>query len=71
MNLATSGLTKAAYSISDFCELVSLGRSKVFEELKTGRLGKVKVGRRTLIPAAEVMAWLERMGAAPVERATN
>lgn len=61
MNLSTSGLLKAAYSIAEFCELVSLGRSSVFEEMKSGRLRKVKVGRRTLIPASEATAWLERL----------
>lgn len=56
---------KLAYSIEAFCELVGLGRSKVFEELKSGRLGKVKVGRRTLIPASEAMAWLNRLTSGP------
>lgn len=58
---------KAAYSIAEFCQLVSLGRSSVFEEIKTKRLGIVKVGRRTLIPATEVTAWLGRLsgGSAP------
>lgn len=65
MNLSASGLAKAAYSIAEFCQLVSLGRSKVYEELKSGRLGKVKVGRRTLIPASEAMAWLNRLTSGP------
>jgi excisionase family DNA binding protein len=52
---------KAAYSIAEFCELVSLGRSRVFEEIRDKRLRIVKVGRRTLIPALEVTAWLERL----------
>jgi excisionase family DNA binding protein len=59
---------KAAYSIAEFCELVSLGRSRVFEEIRDKRLRIVKVGRRTLIPALEVTAWLERLAAqSPVQ----
>lgn len=50
---------KAAYSIAEFCELVSLGRSRVFEEIRDKRLQIVKVGRRTLIPAQAVTAWLD------------
>lgn len=61
---------KVAYSIAEFCELVSLGRSRVFEEIRDKRLQIVKVGRRTLIPAQAVTAWLERLtsgtGEAPV-----
>ncbi|WP_243304664.1 excisionase family DNA-binding protein [Geothrix oryzisoli] len=57
---------KAAYSIAEFCGLVSLGRSRVFEEIREKRLRIVKVGRRTLIPATEVSAWLERLAGEPV-----
>lgn len=64
-------LTKLAYSIAEFCQLVGLGRTGAFKEIRLQRLKAIKVGRRTLIPAAEVMAWLERMGATPAERATN
>lgn len=64
-------LTKIAYSIAEFCELVSLGRTGTFKEIRLQRLKAIKVGRRTLIPAAEVKAWLERMGATPAEQATN
>lgn len=53
--------SKLAYSISDFCALVGLGRTGAFREIRTGRLRAVKVGRRTLIPAVEVKAWLDRL----------
>lgn len=53
--------SKLAYSISEFCTLVGLGRTGAFREIRTGRLRAVKVGRRTLIPAAEVRAWLDRL----------
>jgi len=61
--IASNPKHKAAYSIAEFCELVSLGRSRVFEEIRDKRLRIVKVGRRTLIPALEVTAWLERLAA--------
>lgn len=61
-------LSKVAYSIEEFCQIVSLGRTGVFREIREKRLRVVKVGRRTLIPAFEVEDWLERMAkpAAPV-----
>ena len=61
MQASTPFLTKAAYSIEEFCELVSLGRSKAFGEIRSGRLRVVKAGRRSLITAQEVTAWLERL----------
>jgi len=39
----------------------------VFEEIRDKRLRIVKVGRRTLIPAVEVTAWLERLASGPGE----
>lgn len=61
MHQPISSEPKAAYSVAEFCQLVSLGRSRVFEEIREKRLHIVKVGRRTLIPAVEVGAWLDRL----------
>lgn len=57
-------LPKMAYSIAEFCALVGLGRTGAFKEIKERRLRAVKAGRRTLIPAEEVQAWLERLNPA-------
>lgn len=65
MHITSIPPAKVAYSIAEFCELVSLGRSRVFEEIREKRLHIVKVGRRTLIPALEVTAWLERLAGEP------
>ena len=67
MHSSEASAGKAAYSIAEFCGLVSLGRSRVFEEIREKRLHIVKVGRRTLIPATEVSAWLERLAGTPVQ----
>ena len=54
---------KPVLSLHEFCEATSLGRTRVFEEIKSGRLRPVRCGRRTLIPAEEFRAWLERLKA--------
>ena len=50
---------RALLSIPEFCNIASVGRSTVYEEMSGGRLKSVKVGRRRLIPAIEVKRWLE------------
>jgi excisionase family DNA binding protein len=52
----TSG--KLAYAIAELPELVSLGRSHIYEEIRAGKLRTVKVGRRTLVLAEDLRAWL-------------
>jgi excisionase family DNA binding protein len=49
---------KIAYSIPEFCSACAVGRTFVYEEIKAGRLGAIKAGRRTLIDAAEARRWL-------------
>jgi len=54
-------LDKKAYSISELSNVVSLGRTKLYEEIKEGRLKTRKVGRRTLITAQDADAWLNSL----------
>jgi excisionase family DNA binding protein len=49
---------KPALSIREFSEATSLGRTRVFEEIKLGHLHAIKVGRRTLITGEELYRWL-------------
>lgn len=55
---------KSAYSVSEFCLLYGVGRSTVYEELNSGRLRAVKVGRRTLILFAAAEAWAKSLSPA-------
>jgi len=51
------------YRVSDVMKLLSLSRSVLYEELRSGRLRSVHRGRTRLIPAAaiaEYVALLER-----------
>ncbi len=52
---------KLALSIPEFCHAVGIGRSRVYEEIKAGRLRILKCGRRTLIANEAVTEWLARL----------
>lgn len=48
-----------AYSIADASRVSSIGRTRIYELIKEGRLEARKLGRRTLIPAASLRRLLE------------
>ena len=47
-----------AMSIAEFCERYGPGRTKTYEELKSGRLRGRKVGKRTIITEDDAENWL-------------
>jgi hypothetical protein len=60
MNEGQAEATKAkgAFTVNDFCERYSVGRTLAYEEIKAGRLRTRKAGRRTLILAQDAEAWI-------------
>ena len=48
-------------SIADTVALTGCSRSLIYQLIATGRLKAVKVGRRTLIPHAELQRWVESL----------
>lgn len=54
-----------SYSIQEAATLTGLGRTRLYEELNSGRLKGVKAGRRTLIPHACLQEWLASLKAYP------
>jgi excisionase family DNA binding protein len=50
---------KLAYSIAEAASAISLGRSRIYELLKEGKLESRKIGKRTVIPAASLHRLLE------------
>lgn len=55
--------TKALYRVSEAMRLLSMSRTVIYEQLRTGRLRSVRQGRARLIPASaidEYVALLER-----------
>lgn len=49
-----------AVRVDDACRLTGLGRTTIYELLKSGRLRSVKVGRARLIDWASLRTLLER-----------
>jgi hypothetical protein len=52
-----------AMSIARFSEDYGIGRTKVYEELNSGRLRGRKIGTRTLICEDDAEAWLQCLAA--------
>lgn len=53
--------TPLAYTIKDAVKLTGMSRTRLYEELKSGRLVAKKAGRATLIPHESLEAWLKNL----------
>ena len=52
---------KVAYSVNDAARLLSIGRTSLYAQIKTGNLRATKVGRKTLFLAKDIDAFLDRL----------
>ena len=55
-----------AMDIPQFCARFRVSRSKLYDEISTGRLRAVKIGRRTVILASDAAEWLAALPAAKI-----
>lgn len=53
-------MEKLAYSIKEAGYTLSLGTTKIYELINDGQLEVVKLGRKTLITSASIIALIER-----------
>jgi hypothetical protein len=53
-----------AYRMSDFSRRIGIGKTKLFDMIKTGELRSVLIGNRRLIPASEAARLLGETGGA-------
>ncbi|HKR51082.1 MAG TPA: helix-turn-helix domain-containing protein [Pseudonocardiaceae bacterium] len=52
---------KLAYSIDEACSMLSIGRSVMFDLLRRNEIISVKIGRRRVIPATALDAYLAKL----------
>lgn len=52
-------------TMSEACEALRIGRTKLYEEMSAGRINSVKAGRLRLIPVQELQAWPQRLKPTP------
>jgi hypothetical protein len=57
----TEGAPTFAFSVDSFADAHEVGRSAVFNEIKSGRLKARKVNNRTIITAEDAADWRESL----------
>lgn len=60
---------KLGYTVEEYAAVSGIGRTKVFEAIKTGMLKARKVGRRTIIEHDDGVAFLKSLPVREVQEA--
>jgi predicted DNA-binding transcriptional regulator AlpA len=55
------GLVKAAYSVRETLEVISIGRTSLYDLVNRGELNPAKFGKKTLFLASDLAAFLTRL----------
>jgi excisionase family DNA binding protein len=57
MNTRKHDEMRGALTVSGFCQVYRIGRTRVYQEIKEGRLRAKKLGAKTLILHTDAEAW--------------
>ncbi|WP_120075869.1 helix-turn-helix domain-containing protein [Aurantiacibacter odishensis] len=57
-----NSLTPLAYSITEACQVSSIGKTRLYDLINEGRLKVTRIGRRTLVNAESLRALVEGNG---------
>jgi len=57
--MQTNKPERLSYGIREAVEATSVGRSLLYEEIKSGKLRVFKIGSRTLIASEDLQSWLD------------
>jgi excisionase family DNA binding protein len=60
---------KLFYTISETSRLLSIGKTKLYELIGSGEIPVRKLGKKTLIAAADLKRWADRLPALAVKPA--
>jgi predicted DNA-binding transcriptional regulator AlpA len=52
------GLTKAAYSVNETLDVLSIGRTSLYKLVNSGALKPAKLGKKTLFCSSDIAAFL-------------
>lgn len=52
-------MTKLLMRLDEVGEITTLGKTKIFELIKSGQLPVVKIGKRTLVRCSDLEAFIE------------
>jgi hypothetical protein len=52
---------KGAYSVTEFMAWASIGRTKFYQEVNSGKLKIRKIGAKTVVTATDADAWLNAL----------
>lgn len=55
---ATNMALPLAIDVKGACEALGIGKNSLYQEIREGRIEIRKLGRRTLIPTAQLATWL-------------
>jgi excisionase family DNA binding protein len=55
------GLVKAAYSVNETLDLLSIGRTSLYKVVAQGALRPTKLGKKTLFYASDIAAFLAKL----------